>query len=73
VLRGLFYEEAFLCCIIPDVALTTRRADDALDGYQPLELRAGVLAGASNLRSEHVGSDGGETLPLTQIGRQSTL
>jgi hypothetical protein len=39
-------EEALHRCIVPDVARTAHRTDDAVIGHQPLELLAGVLAAA---------------------------
>jgi hypothetical protein len=39
-------EEALHRCIVPDVARTAHRTDDAVIGHQPLELLADVLAAA---------------------------
>ena len=48
-------EEAFHCCVIPDVTRTTHRADDAVIGHQLLELLAGVLAAAIRVMQQRIG------------------
>jgi hypothetical protein len=54
-------EEALHRCIVPDVARTAHRTDDAVIGHQLLELLAGVLAAAVGIMQQRIG------LPRRQI------
>jgi len=58
-------EEALHRRVVPDVARTAHRADDAVIGHQPLELLAGVLAATIGVMQQRVGLPGGRK-PLLQ-------
>ena len=48
-------EEALRCRIVPDIARTAHRTDDAMIGHQALELLASVLAAAIGVMQQRVG------------------
>ena len=47
-------EEALHRCVVPHVARSAHRADDAVVGHQPLELFAGVLAAAIGVMQQRI-------------------